>query len=536
MGKVASFIKKSNQPVPMEDDFLSETVYEINRHTKLDTDSIILSLEMKILMSPLDLKLKDDMSRLAFSVFIYNKNEQQSSVNYCCENCKVDESSLVIVTEGNFEWSSLSNLEVRIISLENHCTTENLTLELTDVIFEKSNCKIVEFPNKPFQLQVKVIPNKELLAKAAFDLRAKITNPKFSSSDVCLILKNSKAKSVKKTEEIRVLEGSFLQFQTFDLKFRELCETNLYNPIFIQIYDTTRREVIGEIKTSIKTMMIKNCLIPVYHPVTNEEVGDIQPEIYQDKHNPSVYECIFQEEPLTFSAHFCIDFTSSNGAYNLPSSFHYIDNNDSGLNKYQEALLNLTKVLKYKCDYESNFLGFGAIVSPKNEDSFKEIRYQGEDDVEKVCNLINIFDISKVQTQVSSNLFDLLNTHYKESLPSLVFYGPTDVLPSLTYITERCKHKSNSFDVIYVLLDNTPSKIKILKEFLLNKAQEPILFVFIGIGDCGFKDLIELNLDQSYGNFVFIKHSSVKETTFQNLIRDVIFRQASMFVECKVNR
>lgn len=146
---------------------------------------------------------------------------------------------------------------------------------------ENANALLSILKKINFQLKLKVLSSISLLTKETFSLSLSLTKNFHSleNETIFLIIRNSSKSNTKqsivyKTELFSLKVNKFTDLKPFILNISDLCSVDLKSPIYIEIFSLNRKLLIGEVKTSIKTMKIKNSLVSI--PSNRNSLKDIK--------------------------------------------------------------------------------------------------------------------------------------------------------------------------------------------------------------------------------------------------------------------
>lgn len=121
--------------------------------------------------------------------------------------------------------------------------------------------------------------------------------------------------------------------------------------------------------------------------------------------------------------HVAIDFTSSNGKFDQPSSLHFLSDKD--LNQYQQAIWQVGQILQsYDTDMKYPVYGFGGVIP-----------YSG--------NISHCFALNgNIFDPEVSGVSGILET-YKHAVKKVTMSSPTKFSPVVSHINHFCKHSAS---------------------------------------------------------------------------------------------
>jgi hypothetical protein len=176
-----------------------------------------------------------------------------------------------------------------------------------------------------------------------------------------------------------------------------------------------------------------------------------------------------------------IDFTRSNGAATLPTSLHRY--NKSNPNEYIQAITAVGEILQYyDSDKRIPVYGFGAKLPPYY-------------DLVSHCFALNgnIFD-----PEVAG--VDGVIEVYKKTIQSVMFHGPT----VFSHVIRTASSYASAFQttqthqhyfLLLILTDGDIYDIEATKDELVTACDLPLSIIIVGVGDCNFERMSELDAD-----------------------------------------
>jgi len=188
---------------------------------------------------------------------------------------------------------------------------------------------------------------------------------------------------------------------------------------------------------------------------------------------------------------FAIDFTSSNGDKNLPTSLHYNSqdydiNNFFTLNEYQKAISSIGYVLEpYDTSRYMEVYGYGGKFFNKNYVEF-DCSLTGDPNNPSVLGVAGI-----------------LNAYYN-ALQTAVLYGPTNFAPIIRKISEEAKkdlpppYQKNplpKYNILTIITDGIILDMEKTKEAIIKASELPLSIIIIGVGNDKFESMQELDGD-----------------------------------------
>ncbi|ORX44169.1 Copine-domain-containing protein [Piromyces finnis] len=188
---------------------------------------------------------------------------------------------------------------------------------------------------------------------------------------------------------------------------------------------------------------------------------------------------------------FSVDFTSSNGNKNDPSSLHYNSpnydpNNFFTLNEYQKAISSIGYVLEpYDSTKTMEVYGYGGEFFNRKYVEF-ECPLTGDPDNPSVYGVAGIL------------------TAYYNTLQTVVLYGPTNFSPIIKNITAQARnglpppYQNNPlprYHILTIITDGIISDMSKTKEAIIDASDAPLSIIIIGVGRANFDQMNELDGD-----------------------------------------
>lgn len=259
-----------------------------------------------------------------------------------------------------------------------------LKIDFDNILFNCNNSNSFYFKDLNCNVLISIKLDKSLLKKASFELGFKILMPdNIKSNDLpnkiksggkyFLVIKkqdnhylqnfeninsnyldNNYLECVYKSELFNLYDKKYIYIKKFEFYFNEICTYNTSSPLILELFSYDRKMLIGTITTSIKTMSLDN--VALYFNLSNNLINDIdnkidcQIKIAELKsyikiiNKENIYTKLFNSNcdskiPINILSNYAIDFTSSNGNYDLPISLHYIGDLISiNINKYNSDI------------------------------------------------------------------------------------------------------------------------------------------------------------------------------------------------------
>jgi hypothetical protein len=270
-----------------------------------------------------------------------------------------------------------------------------------------------------------------------------------------------------------------------------LCNADIDRPVKIEIYDyekSGKHVFMGMVETNVRMLLqVRGQPLPVIEPVQKaKKKGYINSGVLIAR-NPSI------ERNATFadfiaggceiSLTVAIDFTSSNGDPNSPSSLHYSD--PAGLmNCYEQSIVSVGEVLRpYDSDNMYPVYGFGA-----------KIRLA--DGSLSPCQ--HCFPVYPGGLEVYG--IEGILQAYRDAKSSVSFSGPTLFAPLIRATTERvaaihCSQDNQHYTILLILTDGVINDLELTKQAIIDASHHPLSIIIVGVGVTDFSEMDELDSD-----------------------------------------
>ncbi|ORY31112.1 copine-8-like protein [Neocallimastix californiae] len=350
------------------------------------------------------------------------------------------------------------------------------------------NIRIQEVVNSPFNFTMDIIGS---------DLDKKDT---FGKSDPFIII----SRIENNDSLVKVFETSVIK-NTLNPKWKniQIPEVTLNNGdpekmLLWEVYDWDRNssnDLIGVFRATTRELFEKKSF-----EVINEKKKAKKGKKYK---NSGIirFENLERNKKYTFidfpmngteiAVSFAIDFTSSNGDKNLPTSLHYNSqdydiNNFFTLNEYQKAISSIGYVLEpYDTSRYMEVYGYGGKFFNKNYVEF-DCSLTGDPNNPSVLGVTGI-----------------LNAYYN-ALQTAVLYGPTNFAPIIRKISEEAKkdlpppYQKNplpKYNILTIITDGIILDMEKTKEAIIKASELPLSIIIIGVGNDKFESMQELDGD-----------------------------------------
>ena len=174
-----------------------------------------------------------------------------------------------------------------------------------------------------------------------------------------------------------------------------------------------------------------------------------------------------------------IDFTGSNGDFDMPSSLHYMN---PATNQYMKAIRAIGDILQeYDSDKNIPVFGFGAKLP-----GFRSVSH---------CFALN-GNIFGPEVHTIDGVLEV----YKKNLPKLVFSGPTNFAEIIRYFGDFAYwHVSNglrfNYFVLLIMTDGQITDMENTIDEVVRCSELPVSIIITGVGSEDFRDMDRLDAD-----------------------------------------
>lgn len=271
-------------------------------------------------------------------------------------------------------------------------------------------------------------------------------------------------------------------FQPFTITGQKLCKNNLESPMKMEIWDHSNRGFHTWISQAYFTVMDivqgRTTFIDTYDK-KNKFSGRIIIEQFIANRIYSMVDLL--KGGLDMNLYIAIDFTGSNGLATSPNSLHFM--NPSGqFNQYQQAILAVGSILQlYDSDKQIPVYGFGA-----------KWPQAGLSDVS------HCFPLSGNPSQPFAQEIDGVFQMYRNALPGLSLWGPTNFAPCIIETTRAVAQSSNKFcySVLLILTDGLITDVQDTVDAIVNASNYPMSIIIVGVGNEDFSQMEYLDADK----------------------------------------
>ena len=293
---------------------------------------------------------------------------------------------------------------------------------------------------------------------------------------------------------IQVHETEFIKdtlnpvWEEFSITDGKICGS-IYdpNPIKIECWDnskTGKHNYIGTCEIQLKDLQ-EGKEFPLQNP-KEKKPGVLKLLSFSTTDTPKFSDFLRGGEQLNFSI--AIDFTSSNGNPNLPTSLH--SRKPNFMNEYESAISAVGQIiLNYDSDQLVPMFGFGG------NPNFKNLK---KSDVSHCfpCN-------GSEENPQTMGMKGIMDT-YNFALENVILSGPTYFQPIINEAVKASrKNKESHADIYTVLLILTDGEIHDMKETintLVKSGDLPLSIIIVGVGKADFKKMEILDGDKGLQN------------------------------------
>jgi len=384
-------------------------------------------------------------------------------------------------------------------SQDNVYSTELLTTTPSGMNFNNSKARNV-VGSATINIRIKEVINSQYIFNMDISGSGLDKKDTFGKSDPFIIISRIEDNG----SLIKVYESPVIK-NTLDPKWKEIVipEVSLNNGdpdkmILFEVYDWDKNsdnDIIGVFRASARMMMEQKSF-----PLINDKKKAKKGNKYT---NSGVlnFDRIDRTKNFTFMdfpmggteivVSFAIDFTSSNGSKDLPSSLHYNSPNYNmndfyTLNEYQKAISSIGYVLEpYDSTRYMEVYGYGGKFFNRNEVEF-QCSLTGDPNCPSVYGVAGIL------------------AAYHNSLQSAELYGPTNFSPIIRKITEEARrdlpppYQNNPlprYHILTIITDGIISDMEKTKEAIIDASDVPLSIIIVGVGKEDFKNMEELDGD-----------------------------------------
>ncbi|CAM9341780.1 unnamed protein product [Scytosiphon promiscuus] len=229
-----------------------------------------------------------------------------------------------------------------------------------------------------------------------------------------------------------------------------------------------------------------------------------------------------------------IDYTSSNGDPNLPSSLHFVDPTGEHHSEYAQSIFGVGSILEhYDTDKRFPVLGFGGC--PVSGDPVLHcFAVNGNGENPEVQGVDAILDV------------------YRESLKWVQLSGPTLFAPVINRVaaqaaSDRSQDPENQkYHVLMIVTDGVINDMSNTMDALVAAADLPFSVIIVGVGDADFSLMDQLNGDDarianrqgrkaSRDIVQFVPMRKLRSKGFHALARKVLAKIPDQVVEYMAN-
>ena len=424
--------------------------------------------------------IKDNIYSLKI---MYSDNEFKDAKTSDSIKCSNSNSALPIIQYNcEYKFEKEQNLLIEIkINNNNKIRTFNIQTSIGEIIGNenknKNGIKLYNLNETPEILKIKPEKVKTNIKFVIFHFTIKIS-PEINNHQLKYeFFKNNKYKIyyILEKDGTKIYESETF---TDNGKFNIVqIPVDILNSGFNISFYNYKNHQIGNIKTNIKdfTNPEKKGHIFFINRLTMKEVLNL-------------YNFSFIREEITFLDYLSkgvriklnigIDFTQSNKPTDDPNSLHCLLK-EKRPNPYERAISSCAKILEYY-DYNKLFpvYGFGAVVKGRYRTSMCfNINFKEDPNIQYVENIIK---------------------EYVNCMDKIYFACPTYFAPIINKIVNDIKLKKDILDyqLLMILTDGMIQDLEDTIEALVEGSFYPLSVIIIGIGDCDFSKMEQLDGDE----------------------------------------
>lgn len=181
-----------------------------------------------------------------------------------------------------------------------------------------------------------------------------------------------------------------------------------------------------------------------------------------------------------------IDFTGSNGDPRSTNSLHYISRIPNQLNEYQQAILNIGRIIE-QYDHDKLFpvYGFGAKIKQAN----------GQYSIVQHC-----FPVYGGGLEVQG--VDGILQAYSDCINSVALSGPTLFAPIINAATgiaanSNCNQSNQKYTILVIIADGIINDLESTIQAVITASEYPLSIIIVGVGPADFKAMDVLDGDDA---------------------------------------
>ncbi|XP_063902647.1 copine-3-like [Zophobas morio] len=294
-------------------------------------------------------------------------------------------------------------------------------------------------------------------------------------------------------------------FSKIHISAQKLCNNDLHRNLKVECFHKGffgSEVLIGEFMTTAAKLQeanLNNTSIVLKNSIKKKNSGIFLVHLFEVKRESTFLE--FIRGGLDINLIVGIDFTSSNGDPQNPSSLHFLGPN----NEYEQAIFSIGRIL---CSYDSDLLfplfGFGAKLPDSG--------------IVSHCFPLN----NNIASPEVHGIEGILKA-YRETLSRVQLFGPTNFSQIIKYAAEHAKRAMNSgkqkYIILLMLTDGIISDMEFTIDEIVKASTLPLSIIIVGVGDSDFSKMGVLDAD------VVPLRSSEGQQMARDIVQFVPFRE-----------
>lgn len=404
-----------------------------------------------------------------FRYFIRFITDEASTLEYLCKlNFKIGELWLPYITLSNIlEMQSFNlsyvfeePLDIKIDIVVAGQIIDEKVKNMVDLVSQSE--QMISFSNGLLFVKVEEVKDSNsavsLRVVGTFKWKMWSWRPQFSIQ-MCRDLSDSETYELYRSEYLR---GSTCKWKEFTVPYNML-GTNSVKFVVLK----ASKKPLGEVKVAFTDLLMPGSKFEIQK--NGEVKGMIEFSWSELKLEFSFID--YLREGINIKLMIAIDYTSSNKAYTLSTSNHFLS--EEGINPYEASIYQISKALDvYNKEKVIDLYGFGGIPKGKTQ----------------VSHCFELGSAKNSEEAVSI---------YRASLADIELCRPTNFNELIKEAQKRCKREQGplNYHVVLIITDGDIHDLPYTSTNIVHACKYPISFIIIGVGNADFRNMVKLDSD-----------------------------------------